>query len=384
MPVTDSDLITRIAVDPQFLRARVFRPVTLFFLALTIGCGVFVALFGGVIPVWLQYLPFAASLLLFGLPHGALDQFVPSRLRGRPATIRSVSAVVVLYAVLGSAVFLLWSVAPILAFALFIAGTWFHWGQGDLYILSSLEAPAYLASRLRRSLVVVIRGGLPMLIPLLAAPDVYHRVMINAAGIFAPPGDTSSVGQTSALRAIDFVFEPSARLVLGTAFVLTVAVYLALASPRNPTPALRGAWRRDVVEILLLATFFAIVPAVLAIGLYFCLWHAIRHIVRLQLLHRPSRAALSQRRIRPALLWFMRDSALVTGIALGLLVALYFIFMPAHTLPATGSRTDSDASGSLLGLYLVLISALTLPHTVIVSFMDHRQKTAVSSVPKIR
>ncbi|MBA3953021.1 MAG: hypothetical protein H0X57_14230, partial [Rubrobacter sp.] len=87
------------------------------------------------VPGWIQYLPFAASLVLFGLPHGAVDHLVPSRLAGRDADGRSVLAVVLLYVVLSSLCLALWFVAPVAAFVLFVCVTVFHWGAGDLHAL---------------------------------------------------------------------------------------------------------------------------------------------------------------------------------------------------------------------------------------------------------
>jgi Brp/Blh family beta-carotene 15,15'-monooxygenase len=116
---------------------------------------------------WVQYVPFAASLILFGLPHGAADHLVPGRITGRGAGAGSVSAVVALYLVLGGAYLALWNIFPLLSFALFIFVTWFHWGQGDVYSSRALL-------RIRGLPVVpglIVRGGLPMLVPLLAFPE---------------------------------------------------------------------------------------------------------------------------------------------------------------------------------------------------------------------
>ncbi len=103
-------------------------------------------------------------------------------------------------------------------------------------------------------------------------------------------------------------------------------------------------------------------PPVLAVGLYFTLWHAPRHVARLVLLDPAGSRYLGAGRPIRALARFAAEAAPLTLLALVLLVAL-LLAVP---------RAAGDP-GSLLALYLVLISALTLPHAVIVALMDARQ-----------
>lgn len=295
-----------------------------------------------------QYLPFAASLIFLGLPHGAVDHLVPARLSGRGASLRSMLGVAALYAVFIFAGLALWFAAPAVAFVLFIAVTWFHWGQGDLYSLRVLLGARHLDSLSARALAVFVRGGLPMLVPLLVFPETYESVARNAAGLFGGTADGS------------FVFGPAFRGAAGSVFAATALLSLALGYRRSGS--VRGPWLVDAGETLLLAAYFAVVPPVLAVGAYFCLWHAPRHIARLMLLDGPSFAALECGRAAPAVGAFFRDSAPLTLVALGLLVGLYLL-LPE---PARGS-------GAMLGSYLILISILTPPHVAVVSLMDRRQ-----------
>jgi len=234
------------------------------------------------------------------------------------------------------------------AFVLFIAVTWFHWGQGDLYSLHALLGVRHLNSLSARAFTVFVRGGLPMLVPLLTFPEAYENVSRNAAGLFGGAADGS------------FVFGPAFRSVAGSAFAATALLSLALGYWRSGPD--RRPWLADAGETLLLAAYFAVVPPVLAVGAYFCLWHAPRHIARLMLLDGPSFAALERGRATPAIRAFFRDSAPLTLVVLGLLAGLYFL------LPEM-----ARAPGALLGAYLVLISLLTPPHVAIVSMMDRRQ-----------
>ena len=197
-----------------------------------------------------------------------------------------------------------------------------------------------------------------MVVPLVAFPEVYLGVFRDTTGVIAV-----SLVDTSLL------FESTTRmLIAATLGLLVVVTFVGTARARWSSAAGRRAWWGDLGEVMLLAAFFAVVPPILAVGLYFCFWHSLRHIVRLSLLDpewRPARtpAPGSSGQTASAIRRFAIRSAPITAIALLLLVALFFV------VPQAGVT-----SGALLGLYLVLISALTLPHVVIVSIMDVRQK----------
>ncbi|ARC55622.1 Beta-carotene 15,15'-dioxygenase [Frondihabitans sp. 762G35] len=327
-------------------RRRLFLPVDAVLLVVTVVC-----LAGVRISPLLQYAPFALGLVILGLPHGALDHLVPARLAGRRPDARSIGLVVLLYFVLGAAVAALWAVAPAVAFAVFIATTLLHWGQGDLFVLLARGGPAI--SRGIRWGILLLRGALPMLVPLVAFPSVYLGVR----------GDTTAVGGRQGAPAASILLSPGFRIGLAGALVLLGVIALgALAHLSRGTAEGRRLVRGEVCEVVLLAAFFAVVPPVLAIGLYFALWHSLRHVVRLALLDPALRPAAEAGRFGRVVVGFSREAAPLTLGALALLIGLFVV------LPRSGT-----SAGSLLGLYLVLISALTLPHVVVVAVMDRRQ-----------
>ena len=327
------------------VRAAVVWPSRIVVLLLTVAFAT-----GLAVPGWAQYLPFAASLVLLGLPHGAIDHLVPARLSGRDADLRGVLAVVLLYLALSGLCLALWFVAPAAAFVLFVCVTVFHWGAGDLHALlffgpEELEGtdPA------SRALLLVLRGCLPMLVPLLFFPDAYLGVASAAAGLFGADAE-----------ALSWAFSPAFRLVVGAALAAVGALFSLRVA--GDLTGRRGALLPVALETVLLFAFFAVVPPVLAVGLYFTLWHAPRHVARLVLLDPAGSRYLGAGRPVRALVRFAAEAAPLTVLALALLVALY-VAVP---------RAVGDP-GSLLALYLVLVSALTLPHAVIVALMDSRQ-----------
>lgn len=302
------------------------------------------------VPGWVQYLPFAASLVLFGLPHGAVDHLVPTRLAGRDADVRGVLAVVLLYLALSGLCLALWFTAPVVAFVFFVAVTAFHWGAGDLHALLFFGPDGLdRMGRATRGLLVLVRGGMPMLVPLLFFPEAYRGVAVAAAGLF---------GADAAV--LSGAFSTTFRLAAGAALAAVAGLFLLRAAA--DLAAERRALTPVALETLLLFVFFAVVPPVLAVGLYFTLWHAPRHVARLVLLDPAGARYLDAGRSGRALARFAREAAPLTVLALALLAGL-FLLVPR----ATGDP------GSLLAVYLVMISALTLPHASLVAYMDARQ-----------
>jgi len=329
------------------VRRRLSVPVRVVFVLL-----IALSLTGVTIPTWLQYLPLALSLVVFGLPPGALDHLVPARLSGKRPTVRSISAVVALYVLLGGATLALWAAAPVLAFVLFILLTWFHWGQGDLWAMLALDGAAHLNARTTRAAALLIRGALPMIVPLLTQGETYRLVGQGATSVFGTSAPVS-LGRP-----------PAGTVAIGVVVLVVVLLVYALVTHRAARrgPSALRAWRVDMLDTVLLAVFFAVVPAILAIGVYFCAWHSIRHIVRLTGIDPANDDDLVAGRLLQPLWRFGRDALPITAVALILLGVL-----------AVSSPFSTGRPEQLLGVYLVLLSALTVPHAVIVTFMDARQ-----------
>lgn len=297
---------------------------------------------------WLQVAVVAAGALLLGLPHGAVDHLTLPRARGEDLTTRDLAAVGGLYAVLGGAYAALWFVAPLVAALGFLALTWLHWGQGDVHPLASLAPGDHPDNRTGLVLMAAVRGGLPMLVPLLAFPDWYRRVL----GWFVAPFG----GSTAAAAPL---FAADTRLALGAGFATLTVIALARGYARaGPSTA----WRLDAAETVGLWLFFLAVPPLLAVGVYFSLWHGLRYVVRLLAIDAPSRTALADGRPLKALARFGRDAAPLTAAALALL-AVFWLAVPVRP----------SAPGETAGLALAFVAVLTLPHVVVVWLLDREQ-----------
>jgi Brp/Blh family beta-carotene 15,15'-monooxygenase len=320
---------------------------------LALGAAVLLAPLVGSLPPVVRYLPFVVSVLVFGLPHGAVDHLAPARTAGG-GTVRSMALVGLLYLLVGGAYLAWWFVAPVSAAVFFIVLTWFHWGQGDVYALLALLDAEHLPTRVERVLALVVRGGLPMLAPLAFHPAAYRRVVVAFVALFDGP--------TTALAPF---FTPTARLVAGGGLFAATLLVLAVGAWRVRRGAATRPWIADAGELVLLWVFFALLPPVLAVGLYFTLWHALRHIARLLVVDPDAQGALTSGDAGAALRRFARDAAPLTAVSLLLFVGLAFAVPASPT-----GLADSDA---LLALYLVGIAALTLPHVIVVTWMDRVQ-----------
>ncbi|MEM9775150.1 MAG: Brp/Blh family beta-carotene 15,15'-dioxygenase [Chloroflexota bacterium] len=335
------------AANPKLIRA-IFHFAWLSIIVLLVLEWLGLSLTGG----W-EYVPFVVSMLFLGLPHGAIDHLVPYRLKNRSFTLRSLVIFLLGYILIAGFYGVLWWWATAASAVFFILLTWFHWGQGELYIVEKFISPGN--RRFWRSLLlIIVRGGLPMLVPLFAFPTVYLDFVNEMISIFGP-----SQQITVSLGALE-PFITSVQWI----YILVTALYLLIEVIDASQNDLMRGWYIDTAEIGLLWLFFSFVNPILAVGVYFCVWHSIRHIARLLLIDTASAKYLEEGHFWMASFRFFRDSAPLTIVSLLFLGGLYF---------AIG--TVQASTQELIALYLVLISMLTLPHTLVVCWMDYRENT---------
>ncbi|MFO8114095.1 MAG: Brp/Blh family beta-carotene 15,15'-dioxygenase [Halorubrum sp.] len=305
-------------------------------------------------PVEIGVATFALGTLVVGMAHGAVDHLVPLRAAPDVSLRRSVAVVSAVYALLGGAVVAAFFLAPVAAFVGFIALTWLHWGQGDVAALV-VAGVDHLPTSAERWLSLVVRGGLPMGVPLLGHPGEYRLVAEWIVGLFV-------VDAAAATAAVDPLFVPATRLAVGGFMIAATALSVVLGYRRVRAGASRRGWVRDAGEVAVLWAWFLLAAPVFAVGVYFALWHALRHVGRLVLVDERASAALGDGDLLGALRRFARDAAPLT---LGgfLVVAAVGLSVPAGVA----------APGDLLAVSLVAIAAMTLPHVVVVAWLDRRQ-----------
>jgi Brp/Blh family beta-carotene 15,15'-monooxygenase len=294
-------------------------------------------------PDILVYAPFAISVLFLGLPHGGVDHLIPYRSNIGITKIQ----VILLYAVLMILYALFWYFNPVVSVFLFILITWVHWGQGDLYVYEEVTDSTYFVGYTDKILHVIIRGSLPMFVPLVFHKDTYETVISKISSLMF---EKSNIEITQ-----EIITSVSILLLMTFAFYCAILIYNIKTSEYEQIQY----FGTDIVEVLLLVLYFAIVPPILAIGIYFCIWHSLRHIIRIigtsNDLSKPFSLRLFFQHIRD----FARDSMLTTIVSV-LIATIMFFFLSTSNYNLLG----------ILGVYLVLISLLTPPHFVVVTLMD--------------
>ena len=283
------------------------------------------------------YLPMLASVLLFGLPHGAIDHLVVLGLAKRSLSLKALTLVCLIYLSFVVAMLCLWWLAPLVAVILFLGITIYHWGRADL-AFEGLLNPAALQTtpRILKFNHSFLRGMFPIGIPFLAFPDATEAIL-NSCSI-----------------AFGYEYE------LGTTlpFIILIALILLLLSELAYL-SYQGEQRKlRLAEDLGLIAFFVLIPPVLAIGLYFCLWHGFRHVLRL------IRYVGSEDECGTAFSQFKRFycQALPFTLASVLILAVVLLLL----------RGSVDLS-AFIGIYLVVISSLTVPHLLVVEWMDRQE-----------
>lgn len=341
--------VTAEAGQPVRAESRRLRRWTLVPAWVAVAAVTAVHLLGISVPVSVRYGVLLVTLVAVGLPHGAADHLSVVRALGVSLTPRFLAGFCGAYLALAGAYTVVWFLAPGIAFLAFLLLTWFHWGQGDAYTMATVANGGRSENRLGWALTTLVRGGLSMLVPLLFFPERYQSVARTVVGLFAPNGTEWFAP----------LFTADVRLALGLAFGAVTLLALAV---RVRTARSRRAWSVDVGETLGLWLFFATVPPVLAIGVYFAVWHSLRHVARLIEQDGVALSAVERGSVPRALERFGRDALPGT---VGALVLFGGLALMAPTTPATVADIG--------GIYLVLLAVLTLPHVVVVSWLDRRQ-----------
>jgi len=300
-----------------------------------------------------------AGIYLFGmvalnLPHGGYEHFENIRQRGYTFQWRYVAA----YLALIGAFLGLFVVAPVAGLALAITVAVLKGGYGGLHVMDAVTGSGHLRTPVQRHLAAIVRGGAVMAVPIVAWPGTFETFSAYMVGIFQPGG----------LAGVSSYFSVT-RPAIGVGFAVLAAVHLGVGYARRDGT---GAWLTDAAETLLLIAYFAVVPVVIAVGLYFPLWYSMRQVGRHVAVGDgvPDRGGVLAG-------WLDRDDPrIVAATAWGVLIA-----GAVATATVVGAIALAAArplgGGSLLAggvaFWSVAISIIALPHVVVGSFADRER-----------
>ncbi len=254
----------------------------------------------GTLPPSTAWLCALSAIIVLGVPHGALDGEVARPLL-RPRWGRPWFLVFALpYLSLAASVLVAWHVAPLPTLAGFLAASAWHFGSEDAGPAAGLEA--------------LVRGGLPVAMPVLVNPTA-------TAAVFAAVTGTAMPSPPGWLLAASLSW-------LGCAALWCVQARV-----------------RALAEPALLIALFVLAPPLTAFAVYFVCLHAPRHMAGLVA---DARRAPRVQTMRGAV-WL---SLPVTALTLLIGAALWHAYA-------------GPAPDRLLALTIQGLAALTLPHMLL-------------------
>lgn len=275
------------------------------------------------LPLAAQLTLLAAAVVVFGLPHGALDlNLVRGATNGSWMTL---AASIGLYLLAAGAVLAVWVWAPVAALLGFLLIAVIHFGLGDT---EDLNGP-------QRAVEVVARGGFAGIAPLVFHPSTTRDLFALLVG----PNSTAALD--SALATIS---SPAALV-----WILCLVAALLWRALQH-----RSGWIAACAELILTTAVFAVFHPLAAFLLYFCFVHSVRHIADLGAARFPANAGHAAR-------WLLRESAPFTVATILLAAIIWLLFARSSAYDETMIRTI------FWGL-----SALTVPHMLLTAWWHGR------------
>ena len=274
----------------------------------------------------------AAALLvggaLIGVPHGSSDFVVAHRaLRPRFGRVW-LPLFLVAYLTLVAVVMAGWAVAPLATLLAFILVSGLHFGRGDLR-----------PDERRSGLALAVRATTPLLPVLLVHPSGVTPLIGILAGV-------QEISVAKALADLHWLVVPWA-LAVGC-YVLAPILARLRAQTRPGSVA-------DAGEVGVVAVTAVTLPPLLGFALYFCLVHAVRHMIDIADDHEPRES----RRAAFLAATIVLPSACICLVALGL---------------AWNSLAGTLGTVDVLAWSLRLIAALTVPHMALEAWAERSKR----------
>ena len=308
-------------------------------LLLTVGfAGLYAA--GTEVPLRTQMIAYLVGMVALNLPHGGYEHFSNLRRRGVPFGARYV----VLYLGVVAGFVGLFVVAPLPALALAFGTAVAKGGHGGLRAMDALVGTDHLTTRPQRALAALVRGGAVMIVPAVFWTETFYDFTGIMLSVFG--GQLAGPAASSPETFTTF---------LGGAYGAAVLAHLGGGLV---TGGLGRSWLLDAAETLLLVAYFAFVPVVVAIGLYFPLWYSLRQSARSMVVERE----------RPS-----RTEGVSVVVAWGVLVVGALVTATVAAVLWTVAPNPL-AGGALLpgavAFYTIFVCVIALPHVVVGEWLD--------------
>ena len=296
------------------------------------------------------------GMVAMNLPHGGYEHFDNLRRRATSFQGEYVGAYLLSVGLFVGLLFL----APVAGLALAVTVAMAKGGLGGVTVMDAVSGTDHLRTSPQRWLAAAVRGGTVMVVPMIFWPDTFYAFSSIMVTIFEP-GALAGVAGDFGTR----------RLALAGGYGALLAAHLGLGYRRR---AGTGSFVADAAETLLLVTYFAVVPVVVAVGLYFPLWYSARQVARTTAVDDEAFDADENSGLLDAL--ESDDPQLVALGAWGVLIAGSIATFGLAALVWTLAPQPLGGARLLPGLvafWSIFVSIIALPHVVVGGLLDRER-----------
>ena len=293
------------------------------------------------------------GMVALNLPHGGYEHFANLRRRAMRFRGKYVAGYLCVAAVF-MAVFVL---APVIGLAIAITIAVAKGGGGDLYALQITAGTGHIQSRAHQLLAVAARGGAVMAVPIVVFPETFHTFSSLMIGMVDPGG----------LTGIARYFDVT-RIIIGVGYAATVIGHLGAGYLHRTVDG--SGWMVDAAETILLIGYFAVVPVVVAVGLYFPLWYSMRQVAReLNIETNTTQGSdlLGGTTVSAGGVALRAWVVLIAGALATAIVAVGFWWVVPNPVPS------ESISFGLVAFWSVFISIIALPHVLVGNVLDRQR-----------
>ena len=272
----------------------------------------------------IRYYALAASVLIIGMPHGALDHKIYFKALHKEETLKTQIVFYAGYLLVVAVYAWLWYVQPFIGFVLFMLFTLYHFGQSDTERLP-------LSGALKQ--LFILSRGLSIAGLILFGSDPFYTSRI--------------VESVTGISLISIIYNFTTAEDLRIFFALLYPSVFLLGSIFSKQVALKS-WLS--IDALVVPALFSLVDPIFAFALYFGLWHGYNHTKTML-------DFLNSKDQQIGFKWFYKETALFSAISYIGLILIYFL------VEAFGDEA------LLVAILFTLISVITLPHMLVVEQM---------------
>jgi len=270
------------------------------------------------------------SVLIIGIPHGAIDHIMAAELFSLNQTLKDHLLFYASYLLVMFIIGALWIFLPEAGMALFLIISIYHFGQADMEDFLSDRSPV-------NRLFYSARGLLIIGLIVFSEPTTTYPIMADAM-------------QMNTLILSDFM--PSAN----SSLWIVIGLYCLISGFGIVTGRFENV-TNFIVDSLLLTLFLWVTGPLVGFAVYFALWHSAGHINEMREFFKSRGKSLSVAQ-------FYKKATPFTVVSIIGLLLLLFI------------NIQINLENQFLSLMFILISVLTLPHMLIVEKMyDEKAQT---------